>query len=154
MMRRFALVFVALMAAAAPSAFAQISDPSAKIADYLSAVAFSGDRSAANALADRLYDETVTVDQWRRDFQKYFTTGAFTEALGAFWETVLIEADDREHPRLGLISALCASEAAKAALPRAAQLPAAYDSLATASVTESAHGGKIHRGNRLADRPT
>ena len=102
------------------------------MAEALGAVAQSGDADAAEALEDRLYDYGVTLDQWRADFQSYFGEGAYTLTLGQFWEAVIGAADEREQPRLALISALCAADAVKAALPHAAGLPAARDSLMTA----------------------
>ncbi|MBM3289938.1 MAG: hypothetical protein FJY92_07280, partial [Candidatus Hydrogenedentes bacterium] len=98
----------------------------------LGAVALSGDAAAVEGLADRLFDYEVTPDRWRHDFQAYFGTGTFTIALGQFFEATIAVADEREQPRLALISALCAVEAVKSALPRATGLPAAYESLSTA----------------------
>lgn len=98
----------------------------------MGAVALSSDPASVTFLSDRLYNSNVSIEQWQRDFRQYFASGTFTVPLGLFWESELTEADESHRQRTGLISALCACEAVRAALPRAAQLPAAYDSLATA----------------------
>jgi hypothetical protein len=114
------------------AASVQVEIGSSGAAEALGAVALSGDAESADFLADRLYDEQVSTEQWRRDFQKYFGTGTFTVSLGLFWESAVSDADEGDQARIGSVSALCACEAVKAALPRAVELPAAYDSLAMA----------------------
>lgn len=114
------------------ASLAQIIDDPTKLADTIGKVALSGDRDAADVLSQRLHDGKTSIDQWGQGFQKYFSTGTFTVTLGVFWETAVTDADESDRTRIGVISALCASEAVKAALPRATQLPAAYESVATA----------------------
>lgn len=103
-----------------------------EVIDALKAVALSSDPSAADLLFARVDDPAISADAWQRDFQTYYTTGTFTTALALFWESAIGDAEESEQPRIALISALCASEAVKPALPNAAELPAAYQSLATA----------------------
>ncbi|MCC6797800.1 MAG: hypothetical protein IT366_21985 [Candidatus Hydrogenedentes bacterium] len=102
-----------------------------EVVDALKAVALSSDAASADFLLARVDDPAIKTELWQRDFQTYFTTGAFTTALALFWESAIADAEEAEQPRIALISALCASEAVKPALPNAAALPAAYQSLAT-----------------------
>lgn len=115
----------------ASCAHAAAKPQNSEIVDALKAVALSSDEAAADILLARVDDPAVSAEAWQRDFQTYFATGTFTTALALFWESAIGDAADADQPRIALISALCASEAVKPALPNAAELPAAYQSLAT-----------------------
>ncbi|MDZ4861470.1 MAG: hypothetical protein SGI88_21055 [Candidatus Hydrogenedentes bacterium] len=97
--------------------------------DALSGVALSGDNEAAAILHGRLADPAVPVETWRKDFQEYFRDGVFTTPLGLFWDFAVRDFTGEDRAHAAIVSAICACEAVKAALPRVHELPAAYESL-------------------------
>ncbi|HRK34493.1 MAG TPA: hypothetical protein PLJ47_07840 [Candidatus Hydrogenedentes bacterium] len=100
-----------------------------EVVSLIERVALQGDLEAAEGLLDRLEESKNTIEVWRADFRTYFRTGVFTASLGAFWDTAYVEFDESDRPRIAILSAICACEAASAALPRATTIPAAYESL-------------------------
>ena len=129
--RAVSLLLTVAIACCVARVHAAVKPQNTEVIDALKAVALSSDLAAADLLLARVDDPAISADVWQRDFEAYYTTGTFTTPLALFWESAIGDADEADQPRIALISAVCASEAVKPALPNAAELPAAYESLAT-----------------------